>query len=160
LGEEARPHPVGGVVHHHHQYAPGAAPLKPVVVRPVQLHHRPKARLALAPLPVLLLAPTHGVCPFGQPPAPQRLVIHHQLFLQQLFSHQRQAKIGVAFLGITSQCQRPQFGRLAPRAGLAAQPMHHARIPIGLIPFSRSACSGSSTPPSVRPPAPVSVSGP
>jgi hypothetical protein len=84
---------------------------------------------------VLLLAATHRVLALRQPPASQRLVIHHHCFLQQLFGHQRQTEIGVAFLPITRQRQGPQFGRLAPRAGLAPQPMHQPRIPIGLIPF-------------------------
>jgi hypothetical protein len=83
---------------------------------------------------MLLLAAAHGVCPFGQPPPPQRLVIHHQLFLQQLLGHQRRAEVGVALLRIARQRQRPQFGRLAPRARFAPQPMHQSRVPVGLIP--------------------------
>ena len=59
LRAEPRPHLVGRVVHHHHQHAPGAAAFEPLVGRPVQLHHRPEARLAFPPLPVRLLPPPH-----------------------------------------------------------------------------------------------------
>lgn len=105
------------------------------MVRAVQLHHRPEAGFAFPPLPVRLLAPTHRVLACRHAPAPQRLVIHHQLGLGQLLGHQRRTEVRVAFLPIQGQHFLPQCGGLAPRAGLAPQPVHKARISVGLIPL-------------------------
>ncbi|OQB94558.1 MAG: hypothetical protein BWX84_00157 [Verrucomicrobia bacterium ADurb.Bin118] len=69
--KELGPHPVGGIIHHHHQHARRPSSLEPVVVRTVQLHHRPKAGFTLPPLPVALPAAAHGPSPGGQQEASQ-----------------------------------------------------------------------------------------
>jgi hypothetical protein len=119
---------IGRVVHHDHQHRLGPASLKPIVMRPVQLHHLPQARLALPPLPMLLPPPPRLPETFLHQPAPQRIVIHLQPILPlQILRRQRRAKIRIP-APVTGQHPGPQRGVRAPPAGAATQTMHQSGI--------------------------------
>jgi hypothetical protein len=129
-----RPHPVGRVIHHHHQHAFGPPPFKPVVVRAVQLYHRPETRLALPPLPVLLLPAAHAQLPLGQQPPPHRVVIHLEPLLGQFLGQQCRAEVRIALLGVARQHLRSHGGCLAPQPSAPTQPMDQPGIALRLIP--------------------------
>ena len=124
---------IGGVVHHDHQHRLGPTPLKPIVVRPVQLHHLTQARLALPPLPVLLPPPPRLPQTLGHQPAPQRLVIHFQPVLPpQILRRQRRAEIRIPTL-VTGQNPSPPPRVFPPHTGPAAQTMHQSGVALLLI---------------------------
>src|ERR1019366_2734446 len=134
LLRELGPDPVGRVIHHHHQHCLGSPPFKPVVVRPVQLHHHPKTLLAFPPLPMPLPPLPHLSRPLGDQPPPQRLMVHHQPLDPQILRRQRRPKIWIP-LRVARQHPLTQFQRLAPRAGPSSRPMHQPAIPLRLIPL-------------------------
>src|ERR1019366_7789978 len=111
--EELRPHLAGRVIHHHHQHRLGSPPFKPVVIRPVQLHHHPKTGFAFAPSPMPLPPPPHLPRPLGDQPPPQRLVIHPQTLPRQILRRQRRPKIRIPLL-VARQHPSALPGGLAP----------------------------------------------
>src|ERR1019366_5345712 len=108
-------------------------PFKPVVIRPVQLHHHPKTGFAFAPGPMPLPPPPHLARSLGDQPPPQRLVIHRQTLARQIFRRQGRPKIPIPLL-VTRQHPPAYLRRLAPGTGPSARPMDQPDIPLSPIP--------------------------
>ena len=82
-------HPTGRIIDVGHQHATGAAPLEPVMMRPIALHQFPPMCLSLPPGPMRARPPLEVRHPCRQEPAPQGFVAERDpLALGQLLCRQ------------------------------------------------------------------------
>src|SRR5207302_10923051 len=116
---------IGRVTHNRHPNDLLSPPFKPIVMRPIQLHHLPKTLAPFPPGPMLAARPSRRPQLLLHQPATQRLVIQRKPILTQMLGGQSRPKISVAF-AVTRQNLGAELPALAARAGLAAPPMNQA----------------------------------
>src|SRR5262245_7452597 len=92
-------------------------------MRAIQLHHLPKAFLALSPGSVPLPLSTYLPKPFFDQPPAQRLVIQFQVFFSELFGCQRRAKIRIP-LFIARQHSLPELLLFSSNPHPSSSPLH------------------------------------